>query len=107
MKTLATLEAKEEIEDVVFHLKGLVEATQEIAAQIELLDETIDNDLDRAAGAMGALEAEIYTHLAYHMKELRKPFRRLFRAMCSELDKQEKTAKMSSVKVANKKHNKG
>jgi hypothetical protein len=90
MRTLPKMEAKEETKEVAFHLKGLAEAVQEITAQMQLLDAAIDKDLERATDAMGALEAEIYTHLAYHMKELRRPFSRLFRALCRELEKQEK-----------------
>jgi hypothetical protein len=89
MIALSNLEIKKELEEVVFHLKGFAEATQEILAQMQLLDSTIDKDLDRATDAMGALEAEIYTHLAYHMKELRRPFSRLFRELCKKLDQQE------------------
>jgi hypothetical protein len=90
MISVPNLEARKELDEVLFHLKGLVEAAQEITAQMQLLDATMDTDLDRATDAMGALEAEIYTHLAYHTKELRKPFTRLFRALCRKLDKQEK-----------------
>jgi methionine synthase I (cobalamin-dependent) len=90
MIPLNNLDQKKELDEMVFHLKGVVEAAQEITAQMQLLDATIDDDLDRATDAMGALEAEIYTHLAYHTKELRKPFSRLFRSLCRELDKQEK-----------------
>jgi hypothetical protein len=87
--TLYNLENKKEFEELVYHLKGLIEAAQEITAQAQVLDSAIDSDLDRATDAMGALEAEIYTHLAYHAKELRKPFLRTFRALCEGLDSAE------------------
>lgn len=90
MTALPNLEARKDLEEVVHHLKGLVEATEEISAQMKILDATIGNDLDRATDAMGRLEAEIYTHLAYHVKELRKPFSRLFHALGRELEGQEK-----------------
>lgn len=89
MISLPSLEAKRELEELVYHFKGFVEAAEEISNQMKLLDTTIDDDLDRATDAMGRLEAEIYTHLAYHMKELRKPFKRLFRKLCKELETQE------------------
>jgi hypothetical protein len=85
MINLPSLESKKELADVAFHLTGFAEAAEEIISQMIILDATIDSDLGRATDAMGALEAEIYTHLAYHVKELRKPFSRLFRALCNEI----------------------
>lgn len=79
MITLPSLEAREDLDELVYHFKGLIEAVDEISRQMKLLDSSLDSDPEGAADAMGALEAQIYTHLTYHMKELRKPFVRFFR----------------------------
>lgn len=98
MMRLKHLEARAELGEIVFHLTGLVEAAEAIREQIVKLDRTIERDLDAATDAMGALEAEIYTHLAYHMKELRRPFKSYFRAACGDLEAQEKSALQPDTK---------
>ena len=88
MIDLPNLASKSELEELVYHLKGFVEAAEVIRTQIELLDEKIDLDPEEATDAMGRLRAEIYTHLTYHMKEMRRPFLRLFRDLCNGLEEE-------------------
>lgn len=86
MTNLPNLEAKIELEELVFHLKGILEAAEVVRIQIELLDKSIDNDLERATDVLGRLRAELYTHLPYHLKELRKPFLKLSHSLYGELE---------------------
>lgn len=86
MINLPNLTSKSELDELVYHLKGFVEAAEVIRAQIGVLDATIDSNPEAATDAMGRLRAEIYTHLAYHMKEMRRPFLRLFHDLCSDLE---------------------
>lgn len=92
MLRLDNLDSKKDLEDVLYHFRGLLEAAEEIRSKIQLVDQSIDEDLERATDSMGRLQAEIYTHLAYHMKELRQPFARWFRLSCKVLEKTEKEA---------------
>jgi len=90
MVKLSNLEARSDIEEMVFHLKGLIEAAEEISTQAKLFDATLESDLEKATDVMGRLEAEIFTHLNFHMKELRGPFRKFFRTSCRQLEQAEK-----------------
>jgi hypothetical protein len=89
MTTFKNLETRKEFDEIVYHFNGFIEAAEEISAQMQVLDSTIGCDLERATDAMGRLEAELYTHLSYHMKELRRPLSRRFRALCKELEARE------------------
>lgn len=81
------LEARKELEEFVYHLKGTIEAAEIIHAQMELLDRSINSDLEAATDVMGRLRAELYTHLTYHLKELKRPFLSLSHSLSQELEK--------------------
>lgn len=91
MINLPNLEAKEDHRELAYHLKGIVEASEVIRDQIELLDRTINSELEVAADAMGRLQAELYTHLTYHLKQLRRPFLKLSHSLSKELDENTST----------------
>jgi hypothetical protein len=86
MRELPNLVAKKELEEFVFHLNGILELSEVVGAQIEILDESIDTDLEQATDALGRLRAELYTHLPYHLKELRRPFLEIYNRLGQNLD---------------------
>lgn len=90
---LRNMESREDLEEFVYHLKGLVEASETISLQASALDEALSQDDERAADILGRLRAEIYTHLTYHLKELRRPFLRLEK----NLDKEEREGEPGSL----------
>jgi len=74
---------------VDYHLDGLIEAGEAIKNYVESLRSASDHDLNKIADALSELEIEIYFHLRYHMKELRKPFKLLHDAAYRQLDERE------------------
>jgi hypothetical protein len=82
---LPNLTAKKDLEELVYHFKGIIEAADVIRGQMELLDSAVDSDLERATDALGRLTAELYTHLPYHLKQLRRPFLRFSRSLYKDL----------------------
>lgn len=94
MTDLPSLEAKEDLEELVFHLKGILDAVEVVRLQIALLDKTIDCDLGQATDALGRLRAELYTHVPYHLKELRRPFLKLSNSLSHEMEKAASAAVM-------------
>jgi hypothetical protein len=82
---LPNLESKKDLEELVYHFKGLIEAAEEISSQMRLLDQVVDSDLEAAGKALGSLSVEIYTHLSYHMKELRRPLLRFSHTVYGQL----------------------
>jgi hypothetical protein len=68
------LEAREDLREVVYHLKGILEAGDKIASLVQRLDSVIDADDRDACDIVALLEVEIYHQLDYHSAELRAPW---------------------------------
>lgn len=83
MKFLAKLRQKNPSSAAAYHLEGILEAHDNIRALLTKLDE--DADPESNAEAISYLQVEIYSHLAYHMKELRRPLKRLIDAAYRDL----------------------
>jgi hypothetical protein len=62
---------------VAFHLEGLLAAQDNIRSLLATLAPVDALDRESTAEALTHLQEEIYQHLAYHVKELRRPLRRL------------------------------
>jgi hypothetical protein len=77
MSELSRMEKAADLEEFVYHLRGILEAGDVIREQAKALDQAFDIDTETAADILGRLRAELYFHLPYHMKELRKPFLRM------------------------------
>jgi hypothetical protein len=91
MNVVPNLENRNDIRDFVYHLKGVIEAAEVIHTQMELLDQSINSDLEIATDVMGRLRAELYTHLTYHLKELKRPFLELSHSLSKALDENTST----------------
>jgi hypothetical protein len=77
MREFSRIEKVEDLEEFVFHLRGVLEAADVIREQARELDQVFDSDTEVASDVLGRLRAELYFHLPYHMKELRRPFLKL------------------------------
>lgn len=71
------LDAQGENEELLFHLKGILEVEGNIRKIIEVLDRSLGKDQEKAATALSYLYVEIFHHLLYHMKCTRAPLRQL------------------------------
>ncbi|HBL29382.1 MAG TPA: hypothetical protein DD490_21325 [Acidobacteria bacterium] len=77
MTFLQQLLEKDSSSPVAFHLSGLLEAGESIRAHLLGLDALAEGDRDQYADKLADLQIELYSHLAYHLKELRNPLKRL------------------------------
>jgi hypothetical protein len=83
MKTL-NLERHEELGDFLYHVREILELQNRLSALIEQLDASFDKDSEGTETVMGKLEAELYFHLPYHLRELREPFERILKELYGE-----------------------
>jgi hypothetical protein len=86
-KRLLSPEAQREIE---YHLNGLIEAAALVRRQARILTSHLENDVQKVAAALSQLEVEIFFHLDFHMKHLRRPLARLTNRAYVRLEKEEK-----------------
>lgn len=87
MKFLEKLREREPGSDVAFHLEGLLEASEKVRSLLGDLGEVAEEDREIQARKLTLLQVEIYSHLGYHLKELRRPLRRLESRSYRELEK--------------------
>jgi hypothetical protein len=86
-RKLLSPEARCEFE---YHLDGLLEAAALARQQARNLKAHLDTDLEKTAEVLSKLDVEIFFHLDYHLKHLRRPFRRLHNLAYARLDEEEK-----------------
>ena len=84
MDFLKKLREEEPSSVVAYHLEGLLEAHDNVRSLLEKLGAG-SASAESWAETLAYLQLEIYTHLAYHMKELRRPLKRLVDAAHREL----------------------
>jgi hypothetical protein len=80
---------EDEHQDLAYHLNGLIEADGEIKRLARTLNSVCGKNVRKTAEALSLLEFEIYEHLAYHLKGLRKPLSRLRTSAYKALEEQE------------------
>ncbi|MFY9824700.1 MAG: hypothetical protein WAM82_25205 [Thermoanaerobaculia bacterium] len=76
MEFLVKLRKEDPSSAVAYHLEGLLESNENIKSWLIKLGEA-DPDLESTSETLAYLQVEIYTHLTYRMKGLRRPFKRL------------------------------
>lgn len=77
MSFFSQLREKDPSSAVAFHLEGVLDADERIRAHLAKLDQHFRRDPDAAADTLVDLQVELYSHLAHHLKELRKPLEAL------------------------------
>lgn len=82
--------SKEARIEILYHLDGLVEAGDLIKKHVRTLKVSLDKDLEKTAQSLTDLEIQVFFHLRYHMKHLRKPFKRLHKLAYDRLLKAER-----------------
>jgi len=70
---------------VAYHLEGLLESQENIRSLLGKLSADSPLDPENAAEITTLLQVEIFTHLAFHMKELSRPLGRLIEAAYKDL----------------------
>jgi len=81
----------------------MLEAIDRISGHLAHLDAAVDLDPEEAAGRMVDLQVEIFDHMGYHMKQLRRPFQRLIDAAYKDLPDIHEDAKIEWPQEAKKK----
>lgn len=82
---LEDLRKKDASSTVAYHLEGLLEAMDSIRRRIAQVDAAVKLDPETLAAKMVELQVEIFDHMGYHMKQLRKPLQRLIDASYEDL----------------------
>lgn len=99
MSFLKALRLQDPSSPVAYHLEGLVEAAERIRWHLGYLDAAVGLDPEGLARRMVDLQVEIFDHMGYHMKELRRPFARLISKAFRDLERLEHEAKRPPEKA--------
>jgi hypothetical protein len=83
---LTRLEHDERLREFRYHIRGIVEATENVIDLIANLNTAYERDADAFATMTSRLEVEALDHLGYHVKSLRTPLRRLQREAYARLE---------------------
>jgi hypothetical protein len=89
---LSKLSLHEELREFLYHVRGLLEAHDNLVPLLNTLNETFDTDVEKAAETLSLLEIEIIDHLGYHRKEVRRPLAALVRRAHQAAEKSEEDA---------------
>lgn len=94
---IARLERDEDLRELLYHIKGIVEAAENVADLTAQLNDTYRRDAETYAKTSSLLEVEALEHLGYHVKQLRKPLRRLERSAYGSSDTKKRPARPRRV----------
>jgi len=83
---LTRLEQDERLRAFRYHIRGIVEATENVIDLVTNLNAAYECDRDKFATISSQLEVEALFHLGYHLKSLRAPLRRLQRNAYARLE---------------------
>jgi len=100
--SIKRLERDEELREFLYHVKGIAEASENIADLAKSLNDAHGRDADAFADTTSELEVQALHHLGYHVKSLRTPLRRLQREAYARLEESGKTASTRPRKRAAK-----
>ena len=90
---LGRLEREERLRAFRYHVRGIVEATENVIELVAKLNAAYGRDADAFATLTSQLEVEALDHLGYHVKSLRAPLRRLQREAYARLEAEGKSVK--------------
>jgi hypothetical protein len=88
---LEQLAAAPELKDLVFHLRGLLESQNRISDLAAKLNLEFGRSEEKFGQTLANLEVEIFFHVKYHIRELRRPFELLVAPeyrLLADLDKE-------------------
>jgi hypothetical protein len=83
---VSRLERDENLRAFLYHVKGIVEAAENVAELMQQMNQAYGRDVDVYAKVSSELEVEALFHLGYHMKQLRTPLRRVQRDAYTQLE---------------------
>ena len=86
---LGDLEGRPELGAFVYHLKGILEASDRIQALIERLGAGFQDD-EQVCEILAGLEVEVFHQLEYHAQQLRSPLDELVAARCPDDEEAER-----------------
>lgn len=89
MKRSDELISKELRIEIEYHLDGLVEVADAIRIYTQKLKEVFGKDLEQTAYALTELDIELFFHLGFHIKKLRRPFKKLHDRAYKQLEEAE------------------
>lgn len=86
------LERDETLREFLYHIKGIVEASDNLVDLAKTLDEAYQRNAETFADTTSLIEVQALHHLGYHVKSLRMPLRRLQREAYAHFEDNGKSA---------------
>jgi hypothetical protein len=83
---LNRLEGNERLRAFRYHIKGIVEAAENITGLVKRMNDSYQRDATEYAETSSLLEVEALDHLGYHVKQLRRPLLQVQRDAYAELE---------------------
>lgn len=95
---LKRLQRDERLREFLYHIRGIIEATDNIEKLMTELNSTFGRDVAVFADTASLLEVQALHHLGYHVKALRTPLSRLQREAYEQLEENGKGASRGTRK---------
>lgn len=73
------LDASDDVRAVKFHVRELVEIGETLRSLLRDLESAAESDPRVAADTFTRLDVEIFDHIGYHLKQVKKPLKKLAR----------------------------
>lgn len=83
---VSSLEAREDLRDLRYHLKGIVETQEKLRSLLVCLDAALGQSKEASQWLTTQIEIEVFAHLAHHTEELKQPLRDLVQELYGSLD---------------------
>jgi hypothetical protein len=78
-------ESSEDLRAFRYHISEIIDIRDRIASLVNDLDKNLKSDAVKVAAALTNLEVELFDHLAYHLRLIRVPLKRLSTTVYSRL----------------------
>ena len=83
---MSSLDAREDLRDLRYHLKGIVEVQERLRSLLVCLDAALGQSEEASQWLATQIELEVFAHLAHHTEELKQPLRDLLQELYGSLD---------------------
>ena len=103
---ISRLERNEGLREFLYHIKGLIEAGENLSELVTKLNRAYERSAADYARTTSEIEVETFDHIGYHIKKLRRPLAEIQREAYATLDESENNdkgrGKLSGVNEAAK-----
>jgi len=84
--SISRLASDERLRELLYHIKGLIEAGDNLSQLATKLNNAYERDAVAFARTTSEIEVETFDHIGYHLKKLRRPLARLQKEAYGHLD---------------------